>query len=202
MIRALVFDLCDTVVHTAGAQALLALPGLENGATAHLEAWFKGDALFVEYERGGVDTPTFLRHFRQKWQVQADLEELRLAYEGLIVKEIEGMGALLAEMAATFTLFALSNNNPLLWRGIERVCNGLGHFEQIFLSHQIGALKPEAAAFDYVLKNSGYSADEVVLIDDNPACVAGAQKRGWGAIHFTSAQQTRRALKRILTEQK
>ena len=41
MIRALIFDLCDTVVRTAGVPGLLGLPGVAGRHSAEdLNAWF------------------------------------------------------------------------------------------------------------------------------------------------------------------
>lgn len=51
MIRALIFDLCDIVVRTAG------LPGLAQ--------WFCQSAEFVAFERGEIGAATFLAALRQ-----------------------------------------------------------------------------------------------------------------------------------------
>ena len=61
MIRALIFDLCDTVVRTAGVPGLLGLPGVaERHSAEDLNDWFVHSEEFMAYERGEVDTASFL----------------------------------------------------------------------------------------------------------------------------------------------
>ena len=120
------------------------------------------------------------------------------AFEDLILHEIEGVAPLLRQLAAEYPLYALSNNNELLWRGIQRVCTTLDVFERVFLSQEIGLLKPDPAAFRYVLEQIGCQPREVVLIDDNPHCVDAAAALGLETVLFCDAAQTARELAQIL----
>jgi len=198
VIRALVFDLCDTVVRTAGLPGLLGLPRLEGRYTAEdLHAWFIGSSTFMAYERGEVDTSAFFAEFRADLQIEADDAELSRVYEALILYEIEGVPALLRHLETSYPLYALSNNNPLLWRGTQRVCTVLDVFERVFLSHEIGLLKPDARAFAYVLEQINCAPEEVVLIDDNPSCIAAARDLGLWAVLFGDAAAAQRELANI-----
>ena len=198
MIKVLIFDLCDTVVRTAGVGALLHLPGLCSCYNAEgVDEWFRGNPVYYAYEKGAATTGQFLESMRRDLCPTADPDELALAYEHLILHEIDGVAALLARLASVFPLCALSNNNPLLWRGIRRVCPSLALFGQIFLSHEIGLLKPDPAAFQHVLEQIGCAAEEAVMVDDNPACVAQARALGMKGIRFRTASQARRALNEL-----
>lgn len=195
MIKVLIFDLCDTVVRTAGVGALLRLPGLRSCYDAEgVDAWFRGNPVYFAYEKGEATTEQFLESMRRDLCPTTDPNQLALAYEHLILHEIDGMAELLTRLGAAFPLCALSNNNPLLWRGIRRVCPSLALFGRIFLSHEIGLLKPDPAAFRHVLEQVGCAAEEAVLVDDNPACVAQARRVGMGGIHFRTASQVQRIL--------
>ena len=143
MIRALIFDLCDTVVRTAGLPGLPLLPGVTDPShVRRLEQWFGNSAEFLAFERGEIGAAAFLSALRKGTGLHATDDALGRAFEGLILHEIEGVAPLLRQLAAEYPLYALSNNNELLWRGIQRVCTTLDVFEQVFLSQEIGLLKP------------------------------------------------------------
>ena len=61
MIKALIFDLCDTVVRTAGLPGLAHLPGVEGRHDAQsLERWLLDSAEFPAFERGEIGAAAFL----------------------------------------------------------------------------------------------------------------------------------------------
>lgn len=195
MIKALVFDLCDTVVRTAGVPGLLKLSGVAGGYSAEgFENWFVHSEVFRAYERGEVDTETFFTAFCSDLKICADMDELQRVYEELILHEIDGMADLVRRLSSEYPLYALSNNNPLLWRGTQRVCSVLGCFEHVFLSHEIGLLKPDPRAFFRVLEQIDCKPAEVVLIDDNPKCIEAAAELGMATVLFSDAEKTVRAL--------
>ena len=199
MIRALIFDLCDTVVRTAGLPGLPLLPGVAGlNHVQRLERWFGNSAEFPAFERGEIGAAAFLAALRQGTGLRATDDALGRAFGGLVLHEIEGVAPLLRQLAAEYPLYALSNNNELLWRGIQRVCSTLDVFEQVFLSQEIGLLKPDPAAFRYALEQIGCQPQEAVLIDDNPHCVAAAAALGLETVLFRDAASTVCELAEIL----
>ena len=54
----------------------------------------------------------------------------------------------------------------------------LGHFREIFLSSAIGLRKPDAAAYDHVVKAIGVPAERIVFFDDLAENIEGARARG------------------------
>ncbi len=191
----IIFDLCDTIVRTAGVPGLLTLPGLQGrDAAADVENWFVHSEVFHAYERGEVDTDAFIAAFCADLHVRADREAFIRAYEALVLHEIDGMAELVRRLAARYTLYALSNNNPLLWRATGRICSVLDCFSHIFLSHEIGLLKPDPRAFSHVLDALNCPPQKSVLVDDNPRCIRAARLFGMQAVHFDNAASAVRAL--------
>lgn len=198
MIKALIFDLCDTIVRTAGVPGLLNLPGINGRYEAtDIENWFVGSEVFRAYERGEVDTGAFFAAFCSDLKIDVDTAELNRTYEALILHEIDGVAALVRRLSADYPLYALSNNNPLLWSGTQRVCTVLDHFEEIFLSHEIGLLKPNPHAFLYVLRQIDCEPAETILIDDNPNCTEAAGRLGMETVLFKDAAKTAHSLSTI-----
>ena len=203
MIRALIFDLCDTVVRTAGLPGLVHLPGVAgHHDEKSLERWLLDSNEFYALERGEIGADEFFAAFRTGLKLHATNNELGRAFEELILHEIEGVGLLLRKLAADYPLYALSNNNVVLWQGVQRVCNSLDVFEEIFLSQEIGLLKPEPAAFHYTLQQIGCQPQEAVLIDDNPRCIAAAAQLNMATVLFRDAAKTEHELAEIIKNKK
>lgn len=199
MIKSIVFDLCDTLVRTAGVKALLALPGtaFRHDETS-LSQWFSSSPVFPAYEKGQATTAEFLEALHGGLGTSASLDQLRCAYQALILCEIEGVPQWLRQLGCEYPLYALSNNNPLLWGSIQRISPALEFFERIFLSQKIGLLKPDPLIFHYLLEQIGCEAEETVLVDDNPACIRGAGALGLHTVHFTGAAHARHQLEQLL----
>jgi glucose-1-phosphatase len=198
VIKALIFDLCDTIVRTAGVPGLLSLPGIKGRyKAADIENWFVDNEVFRAYERGEVDTAAFFAAFCFDLKIDVDTAELNRTYEALILHEIDGVAELVRQLSADYPLYALSNNNPLLWRGTQRVCTVLDCFEHIFLSHEIGLLKPNPRAFLYVLRQIDCDPAETILIDDNPNCTEAAEQLGMATVLFEDAAKTAHSLSAI-----
>jgi putative hydrolase of the HAD superfamily len=199
VIRALLFDLCDTVVRTAGVGALTrhsdpAAPVSD----ADAEAWFRDHPLHAAYETGNATTRQFLTGLAAGLRLPLPTDTLATVYAGLVLHEIPGVAALLRRLGRHWPLWALSNNNPLLYAGTERVCTCLDVFDGILLSHHIGVLKPAPAAFAAALTAMGCEASEVVLVDDNPRCVQQARALGLAAVQFSSAADAAAQLDSLL----
>ena len=67
-------------------------------------------------------------------------------------------------------------------------------FREIFLSSSIGLRKPDAEAYDHVVKAIGVPASRILFFDDSAANIEGARARGLCAIHVTSTDDVARAL--------
>ena len=64
----------------------------------------------------------------------------------------------------------------------------------MFLSSAIGLRKPEATAFDHVVKAIGVPCERIVFFDDLAENIEGARKRGLTAVHVRSPDDVAEAL--------
>jgi glucose-1-phosphatase len=65
------------------------------------------------------------------------------------------------------------------------------------LSSTIGLRKPDAAAFDHVVKAIGVPAERIVFFDDLADNIEGARARGLVAVLVTSPDDVANALKAL-----
>jgi haloacid dehalogenase superfamily, subfamily IA, variant 3 with third motif having DD or ED len=91
---------------------------------------------------------------------------------------------LLEVLKPKYRLFLLSNTNPVHreygYAGFEF----LQHFEKLFYSDEVGAVKPEAAIYQAVEAYSGLKPEEHLFIDDIEDYINGAKRCGWQGIQF------------------
>ena len=90
-----------------------------------------------------------------------------------------GIAQLLARAAQRLPLYAFSNTNSAHVEYFSgQYADVLGHFREIFLSSAIGLRKPDAAAYDHVVKAIGVPAERIVFFDDLAENIEGAQGAG------------------------
>jgi HAD superfamily hydrolase (TIGR01509 family) len=74
---------------------------------------------------------------------------------------------LVGEMPGVFPLYAFTNSNREHEQYWSKQFSGiLSNFKEVYVSSTIGLRKPEANAYDYVVRAIGVSADRIVFFDD------------------------------------
>ena len=102
---------------------------------------------------------------------------------------------MLARAGTRLPLYAFSNTNGAHVEHFSQAyADVLGHFREIYLSSTIGLRKPEAAAYDHVVKAIGVPASRILFFDDSAENVAGARERGLSAVHVRSPDDIATAL--------
>lgn len=87
----------------------------------------------------------------------------------------------------------LSNDGSSLHGYVE----GLGinkHFDNVFVSGELGLMKPDIRIYQYAAKHLGIPVDEIIFFDDKQSNVDGAQRAGLQAQVYTSVAQVRNLL--------
>ena len=67
----------------------------------------------------------------------------------------------------------------------------------MFLSSTIGMRKPDAAAYDHVVRAIGVPAQRIVFFDDLAENIEGARARGLTAVHVRSSNDVAGALEAL-----
>lgn len=94
-------------------------------------------------------------------------------------------------------LGVLSNNNAMHWELLSVRLPNLDVFEHVFLSHEMGLRKPDAAAFEHALNTMGVQAAETVFIDDLPDNIEAAARLGFKTIWALDAHAVRLGLTQL-----
>lgn len=71
------------------------------------------------------------------------------------------------------------------------------NFDKVFVSSDIGYLKPDYEIFDHVAKSCGYDPIQMYLLDDEMPNIQGMSRWGGNPIHFTNAYEAERELRNM-----
>ncbi|MGD9644654.1 MAG: HAD family hydrolase [Pirellulales bacterium] len=144
--------------------------------------------LELDYERGQIDTATFYERFCQAAGTRPDFDRLALAASDIFAVNVGSKRVLSQLLAAGYRLGLLSNTNEMHWNYFARGRFALipTAFEQVVLSFEVGAIKPEAAIFTAAIERSGVSPGEIFFTDDVAGHVDAAREAGIDAVQFTT----------------
>ena len=191
----LLFDLGRVVLDINFDSVMANWAGHAGCAPADLARRFVVDDSFKHHETGRIDDAAFFAGLRQSLGIGLTDAQFLEGWNEIFAGEMPGIAPLLAGAAQRLPLYAFSNTNPAHVAHFSLAYAGvLSHFREIFLSSSIGLRKPDAEAYDHVIKAIGVPASRILFFDDSAANIEGARARGLCAIHVTSMDDVARAL--------
>jgi FMN phosphatase YigB (HAD superfamily) len=192
---ALLFDLGRVVLDVDINRTLGRWAGHAGCAPAQLVERFFHDEAYRRHETGAISDAEFFAALRGSLGIELSDARFLEGWNAIFVGEMPGIAPLLARAAKRLPLYVLSNTNGAHVEHFSAAYAGvLGHFREIFLSSTIGLRKPDAAAYDHVVKAIGIPAQRIVFFDDLAENIEGARARGLAAVHVRSADDVANAL--------
>jgi putative hydrolase of the HAD superfamily len=192
---ALLFDLGRVVLDTDFARTLECWAGHAGCAPARIIGRFSADEAYRRHERGEITDAEFFASLRDTLGIDVTDAQFLEGWNATFAGTMPEIEPLLARAARSLPLYAFSNTNRAHEAHFSRAfAEVLGHFRKMFLSSTIGLRKPEAAAYDHVVKEIGVPAGRIVFFDDLQENIGGARARGLIAIHVTSTRDVADAL--------
>jgi len=192
---ALLFDLGHVVLDIDFSKAIACWAGHAGREPSDIAARFVVDETFRHHETGKISDADFFQGVRHSLGVDLTAAQLLEGWNAIFAGEMPGMAPLLARAAKRLPLYVFSNTNNAHAEYFSVIhADVLGHFREIFLSSSIGLRKPDAEAYDHVVKSIGLPAGRIVFFDDLAENVESARARGLKAVHVTSSGDVADAL--------
>jgi FMN phosphatase YigB (HAD superfamily) len=192
---ALLFDLGRVVIDIDFDKVLAAWAGHAGCEVAQLVGRLPPDEAWRRHEKGEIDDAEFFEALRASLAIGISDAQFLEGWNAIFVGEMPGIAPLLERAARHVPLYAFSNTNrPHVEHFSKAYAGVLCHFREIFLSSSIGLRKPDAAAYDHVVRAIGIPASRIVFFDDVAENIEGARARGLAAVHVTSSDDVARAL--------
>jgi FMN phosphatase YigB (HAD superfamily) len=191
----LLFDLGRVVLDIDFSKVVASWAGHAGCEPSHLVGRFSPDEAWRRHERGEISDAAFFESLRASLAIDITDIQFLEGWNAIFTGEMPGIGAMLARAGTRLPLYAFSNTNGAHVEHFSRAYAGvLGHFREIYLSSTIGLRKPEAAAYDHVVKAIGVPASRILFFDDSAENVAGARERGLSVVHVRSPDDIATAL--------
>jgi glucose-1-phosphatase len=195
MHKAILFDLGKVLIHFDFQIAYQALEKVCPHPAAEIRRRLWGTDLVQRFETGLVEPREFFAETSRLLDLDITFEEYRRLF-GSIFGDILIPESMIEALARRYTLVLLSNTNALHFPVLEEKYGGLlGHFHHRVLSHEVGAVKPQAEIFRAAVKAAGCRAGECFYTDDIASFVDAARALGIDAVQFENCAQIERELR-------
>lgn len=194
-VHAVLFDLGGVVLDVDFERALASWARHSRLPLDQLRGRFRTDGPYHRHETGHLPAAGFFEHLRQMLELQCDDGAVQEGFNACLVAEIDEAVALLDAIRPDVPRYAISNTNAVHIAQIERAFPTLlPRFTRVFLSHEIGQRKPDAAAFQHVLDAIGVPAPQALLFDDLQPNIDAARALGMQVVLVRGPQDVRQGL--------
>lgn len=191
MLRAVCFDLMDTVVRDPYREAMIAA----TGADLETIAPWRDPHCWSEFEIAAIDEGEFARRFfadpdcGHRFDLDAFNRVRRAGYEWL-----PGMPDLLCSLAGRVKRYVASNY-PVWVEDVARSFGFDGFFEGVYASHHLGVRKPDARFYRALLARVRHAPGECLFVDDRRVNCEAAEAVGMRAHRFDGVDGLRARLR-------
>jgi FMN phosphatase YigB (HAD superfamily) len=192
---ALLFDLGRVVLDIDFTKAIACWAGHADCAPDDIVKRFVRADAYRHHEVGKISDAAYFESLRNGLGIAISDAQFLEGWNAIFTGEMPDIARHLARAAKRLPLYAFSNTNNAHVEHFSVIhADVLGHFREIFLSSAIGLRKPDAAAYDHVVKAIGVPAGRIVFFDDSAENIEGARARGLTAVHVTSPDDVAQAL--------
>ncbi len=149
------------------------------------------------FDAGRIDTDTFVREILAELDLSLTPERFLRNFRNWVKGPYAEALPLLRRLAPRVRLAYLSNVNEPHWAQLRDRTELFDMFDAGFPSFEIGRLKPDRDAYEYVLEAMEVPAERVVFLDDNAPNVEGARAVGLHAYEVHEPEGAARKLREL-----
>ena len=179
-IKVILFDLGRVLVDFDHLRAAQRISSFCSKTPRQIYDLFFESQATIAFEAGKITPEDFYLQVKQ-------MLDLRLSYDSFepIWNDIFFLSAknrsvfgLVNALRANYKIAILSNINVLHYEYLRKNFPVFGAFDKVFLSFQLGLIKPDMEIYNLVVRDLGVSPQEIFYIDDRPELVESARSLG------------------------
>ena len=180
----IVFDLGNVLIPFDYNILIKKLDAVKTGLGKYfVDTYFANYDFHKDFERGEISEENFIERMLEILDHSIDGETF-CNYFSCIFKQNKEVATLLPSLKNKYKLILLSNTNSIHEKYGWENYDFLKYFDDLILSHKIGAVKPEEKIYRAVERSSGSPAEEHIFIDDIEEYVNAAKSFCWDGVHF------------------
>ncbi len=190
-IKNIIFDLGGVLLNldfNRTQQAFVKL-GVTNFDDYYTKA--KQSGIFDLYETGKLTEKEFCDQLRNLTRLSCSNQQIIDAWNAMLLDFPPVRKELLLRLKSHFNIILLSNTNETHIRAFNQIIKREINEETLaplfhahYFSNEIGLRKPNANAFEYVLNQNNFIAEETLFLDDSIQHIEGAKSVGINAVHI------------------
>jgi putative hydrolase of the HAD superfamily len=198
-VDALLFDLGGVVVAIDWDRAFSRWAADSGQSVDTVRARYRFDTPYERHERGEIGAREYFAALRGSLGMDLTDEQFAAGWNAIFAGEITETLSLLRSIRGRLPIYAFSNTNVAHHRfWSKRFEPALEVFDKVFVSCEMGARKPERAAFEMISRAVSVPLERILFFDDTRANVEGARAAGLQAIHVQTPQDVEDALRRFV----
>lgn len=188
MITHIVSDMGGVLVALEWTERVGALLGREVPLDELHRLWIEAQST-VDFESGRTTFDEFTTAFIEEFQVATEPTQVQQEFLAFVRAPFPNCDPVLQSLRADYHLSLLSNTNPAHYQKLCDRTSLFEHFDQLFLSYQIGLMKPDPAIYQHVLTQLEVAPDAIAFFDDSARNVAAAKAMGIHAYQVYSPEE-------------
>jgi len=143
----------------------------------------------VDFESGRIPFDEFAHKFIEEFDLDLSPAVVQREFLEFVQAPMPGCDDVLSQLKQQYHLSLLSNTNPAHYEKLRDRYDFYAPFDQVFLSHEMGIMKPAPEIFQQVLTTLAIAPQAAAFFDDGAKNVEAAQRVGIHAyqVHSPSA---------------
>lgn len=196
-IKVLLFDFGGVVVDINRDNAVQRFKKIGVEQADSILDTYKQSGIFLQLEEGILTPGEFYDALRELTGKAIPSEQIDYAWMGFFPSVNQERLDFINELRKKYRVCLLSNTNPIVmgWARSERFSQaGMpldAYFDKLYLSYQMGMVKPKHEIFEQILKSENITPDQIMFFDDGPANVEIASSMGFGTQLVAEGQDFR-----------
>ena len=190
-IKNIIFDLGDVILNIDVPVASLSFSKLSGREQQEILDLFKEKDLFRQFETGSLDETGFRNYIRELLVFPDWTDDMiDTAWNSLLLDLPPERVELLKNLRTRYRLFLLSNTSSIHITRVNKILEAATGvkklddlFDKVYLSYEMGLMKPDPAIYQQVLEEQGLVAEETLFLDDNADNIKAAATLGIATIH-------------------
>jgi putative hydrolase of the HAD superfamily len=188
-IKTVIFDLGNVIIPFDIQRGYAALQPYCRHSPAEIASLVRPSGIVPQLETGQLSPEEFIRRFSEILGLDIPYPLFCELWSSIFLPCEIVPESLLAALHRRYRLLALSNTNALHFATVRKEYPILKHFDDLVLSFEVGAAKPDPQIYQAALARAGCLPGECFFTDDVTSYVEAGKRAGMEAVRFESVPQ-------------